>query len=62
VKLTRVKTMWTLVLTQKNGKRVMVSDGGGVIRLFRSRAAAVGCVLLPSAIRPVKVRVTVEEI
>ncbi len=62
MKLTRVKTMWALVLTQQNGKRVMVSDGSGATRLYHSRAAAVGCVLLPSAIRPVKVRVTVEEI
>lgn len=60
MKLTRVETRWALVYTLKNGKRTMISVGGHV-KLFRTRNGCLGW-WIPPEVKPVRVRVTIEEL
>lgn len=58
--LTRTETRWALVRTLMNGKRTMISVGGHV-KLFRTRKDCLGW-WAPPEVKPVRVRVTIEEI
>ena len=60
MKLTRTETRWALAWTRKNGQRVLIGIGGHV-KLFRTRKDCKGW-WIPPEVKPVRVRVTIEEL